>query len=142
MPSPYGIATFCDDVRHEVDGKMTYVGVCGPELIVGVTAPINLPKFVVIIDLCVPFGFKYDKVKIGISIKKKSEVVNIFEVEPDDVQHEWGEQSLLRIGSIVQFAPLKLEENCLIKPVAYFDDLELELGGLRVSFPTEDVAAQ
>lgn len=46
---PSGFVTFCDDIRHEVTGKMTLVGVYGGQMIVGGTLPITLPQICAVI---------------------------------------------------------------------------------------------
>lgn len=48
--SPYGHCIFCEDIRQEVDGKQTYVGVInGPELYVLGLLPTSIGKFSVYI---------------------------------------------------------------------------------------------
>lgn len=44
---------FCDDVRHEVGGKMTYVGVYGTTMYVR-EFPLNLPQLFVVASVSVP----------------------------------------------------------------------------------------
>ena len=51
---PYLHATFCDDVRHEVTGKMVYVGVYSDSLIAS-EYPVLLPKMVVVAHYAYPF---------------------------------------------------------------------------------------
>ncbi len=54
LSHPYLHATFCDDVRQEVTGKMLYVGVYNGELIAA-AYPILLPKPAVVAHYGYPF---------------------------------------------------------------------------------------
>jgi hypothetical protein len=42
---PYGTALFCDDVRYEVNGKISLIGIYGPDLVVLGDLPTILPRF-------------------------------------------------------------------------------------------------
>ena len=47
---PYAYVTYCDDIRHEVDGKFSLMGVYGKNLLVFGDFPITLPKFIIVIN--------------------------------------------------------------------------------------------
>ena len=42
--TPFGYTIFCDDVRNEINGKVTLVGVYAGDVIVLGTLPVTLPK--------------------------------------------------------------------------------------------------
>lgn len=42
---PYGAAVFCDDIRVEIGGKFTLVGVYGTAMLVAGEPPYQIPKF-------------------------------------------------------------------------------------------------
>jgi hypothetical protein len=44
-PSAYGDTIFCDDIRHEVGGKASYIGVYRTNLYINGTFPFTLPLF-------------------------------------------------------------------------------------------------
>lgn len=44
-PDVYGYTIFCDDIRSEADGKISYIGAYGGHMFVHVGFPITLPKF-------------------------------------------------------------------------------------------------
>jgi hypothetical protein len=44
-PDFYGHTLFCDDIRTEADGKMTYVGAYLSNMLVHGNFPVSLPKF-------------------------------------------------------------------------------------------------
>jgi hypothetical protein len=43
--TPHGTVIFCDDIRHEVGGKVSYIGVYRRNLFVHGEFPFTLPKF-------------------------------------------------------------------------------------------------
>jgi hypothetical protein len=47
VPTNFGHTIFCDDIRNEVDGKVTYVGVYNGSMIVNGAFPFTLAKFAV-----------------------------------------------------------------------------------------------
>jgi len=44
VPTPYGFTLFCDDIRNEMDGKVTLVGIYTAEMIFNVPFPVIIPK--------------------------------------------------------------------------------------------------
>ena len=50
-PDVYGHVLFCDDIRSEVDGKVTYVGVYTARMRIHVPFPVLLPKFGIAVDV-------------------------------------------------------------------------------------------
>lgn len=52
IPKKFGITLFCDDIRNEVDGKVTYVGVYnGGSMIFASPFPAQIPKLGIAITL-------------------------------------------------------------------------------------------
>ena len=49
-PEIFGHTIFCDDIRFEVDGKFTYVGVYQGTMYVHAVFPVTLPKFAIAIS--------------------------------------------------------------------------------------------
>jgi hypothetical protein len=45
-PAPCGYTVFCDDIRQEVGGKPSYMGVYMGRMLIGATFPLAMPKFV------------------------------------------------------------------------------------------------
>jgi hypothetical protein len=46
-PEAYGYTIFCDDIRAEIGGKLTYVGAYPSNMVVHGTFPFVLPKFAI-----------------------------------------------------------------------------------------------
>ena len=73
-PETFGRVTFCDDIRNEVDGKVTLVGCYGADMVFPYPFPVLLPK----LGLAVQFAEKTDA---------KSEALKLeifFPGDPDD----------------------------------------------------------
>jgi hypothetical protein len=51
IPAVYGLTVFCDDIRGEVDGKVTYVGVYNGNMVFGVPFPVQMPKLGIAVTL-------------------------------------------------------------------------------------------
>jgi hypothetical protein len=49
-PTPYGYTIFCDDIRQEVEGKLTIVGAYGHQMIIYDNLPFILPKFGLLVN--------------------------------------------------------------------------------------------
>lgn len=44
-PDVFGTTIFCDDIRTEIDGKVTFVGVYSQQMFIHGEFPVTLPKF-------------------------------------------------------------------------------------------------
>jgi hypothetical protein len=64
--SPFGYTTFCDDIRQEVAGKSTLVGVYGPEMTVFGTLPTNLPKLALSVNYLEHVGESEDPLELRV----------------------------------------------------------------------------
>ncbi len=65
---PYGFTLFCDDLREEVGGKTTYVGVYGDAMYVKPELPFQLPKLHLAIHIFNEPGKIFKTLKIQIAI--------------------------------------------------------------------------
>jgi hypothetical protein len=44
-PDFFGHTLFCDDIRNELDGKNSFIGVYGTQMLIHADFPVTLPKF-------------------------------------------------------------------------------------------------
>jgi hypothetical protein len=51
---PYGTTIFCDDIRDELGGKLSLIGVYGPDLIIDAPFPALLPKLGILVNARIP----------------------------------------------------------------------------------------
>ena len=67
-PTPYGFTTFCDDIRHEMGGKKTLVGIYAADMNFHGPLPITLPKFCLAIHYFERPGESSDPIKIEVTL--------------------------------------------------------------------------
>ncbi|MDQ6435531.1 hypothetical protein RB623_15850 [Mesorhizobium sp. LHD-90] len=140
MFEPYGVTIFCDDIRSEIGGKHTLVGVYGSNLIIKKAKPAILPLISVAATIVIPNEFKATTMiyrlkryktedDLGsddyeILVESKRELKNK-PITPGRVSRE------VEMFSLSQ---LQVEDDCLLASRAYFEDLEVKLGVLIVKF--------
>ncbi len=62
---PFGFTIFCDDIRYELQNKLSLVGCYGVEMLVHDNAPVMLPKLGMLVQARLPFE-KMPPVKLNI----------------------------------------------------------------------------
>lgn len=142
MSKPYGVTLFCDDIRQEVNGKTTLVGVYGPELIVLGEDSVTMPILALSMRLLIPPDLKFKNVKIVISLQSGSESKMLAELDeikmPDRESLEKTttippEGAMALFNGHVSFSPFVAIPNDVIRVRAYIDDLEVRMGSLKVT---------
>lgn len=141
MTQGYGTTLFCDDIRDEVNGKKTFVGVYSDRMLVDSDFPVIIPTLgfyiqlleeldnaegAVQIKILVP-GQQGDEVIVDVSLPSdRAEIVN------RDPQRD---REAKFLTSIVAFraSPLLLQKKGRIKVRAYKGDQEIRLGTLLVT---------
>jgi hypothetical protein len=80
-PDIFGYTIFCDDIRYEADGKVTYVGTYNQTLIVKAKFPITLPKF----GLGITFAQRAElfTMKLGLKVFLPGDVDEAASIETD-----------------------------------------------------------
>lgn len=69
---PHGYTLFCEDVRHEVDGKITMVGVLGAEIVLQADLPSTLPQLSVWVIFCEALNDSFDSLTIELALPGRS----------------------------------------------------------------------
>ena len=67
-PTPFGYTIFCDDIRHEISGKTTFVGIYAGEMILHVPLPAIYPKLCLAIHYTERPGESTEPVRIEVSL--------------------------------------------------------------------------
>jgi hypothetical protein len=125
---------FCDDVRQETTGKLSFVGVYLNTMVVP-SFPIQLPKFCLVMTVRTPerqpfkdLVFKVlldDSVLVELPIPETALQQNIERAQTDD-------ERFLIFTAVTQIAPLQLAASSVIRARAFADSTELKGGALRV----------
>lgn len=140
--------TFCDDIRHEVSNKLSYIGVYSGNLYVQ-AFPVALPKLCVAIKVVTPRDKPLDSIRLR--ILKDDETFQ--EITVDEGQLSASMESLngqikselknlaQTASFVIVFSPMQLDGPCTLRVrVAIGDEEELKGIGLVISqFPQENL---
>jgi hypothetical protein len=123
-PEFYGFTIFCDDIRQEVGGKITYVGAYGGRLLVHGDFPVRLPKFAL--------GITYIQRRASFIQPSKFLVFlpGDSDDQPEDVTNS--ANSILAINSMIVLSPFEMKQPGHIKVRATRGDALVRLGALLI----------
>jgi len=148
VPDYFGYSIFCDDVRQEIGGKATFIGVYRAVIFVHESFPAVIPKFVIAINFFQRKSAVRDNAKVRIYLPGEEEDYD----KPAQIEGVIGglqegaekittsmqkipgaDTSFMRIESPLVFTPLILAEPGLIKVRVILDDeLVIRIGQLQV----------
>jgi len=139
---------FCDDIRHELGGKLSYIGVYSGMLFVP-TFPATLSKLCLAMNVLTPADRPF--AKLTVRLLKDEDV--LVEGTLDDAQlsaavdlpteDAMAKDRILALQSIIVFSPFVLEGPCTLRVRAETEEGELRGLGLRVEqAPAEMVIQQ
>lgn len=130
---------FCDDIRHEISGKVSYIGVYSSDLIVP-SLPVTLPKLCLSVKVVTPADMPLGS--LTLRILKNEEVLQEISVEEEQLnaasessEGMTDEERKERIQSaqfMLVFSPIQFEERCVLKVRVQTEDEELQGIGLRI----------
>lgn len=133
MREPYGMAIYCDDIRQEVGGKTTLVGIYGADMIVQGDKPVQIPMLAIALHIFIPSDFHYETAKVVVSEKEGDVVTPIFEMEVPTGPFSNGESDKdFMIKTTFSMSPFFAKPNSQIRTRAYLDELEVKMGGLKI----------
>lgn len=140
--TPYGETIFCDDIREEVNGKISIIGIYSGTLIVYQPFPLHLAKFSLLTSYYERLGESSSPVELQVSIPgdKPGEPSVKVNLPIDEVrkaspnQKIRGEDILVTMKNKMIFTPLPLKEEGFIRVRAYRDDLEIRMGSIFVTY--------
>lgn len=136
-----GTTIFCDDIREEVSGKSTLVGVYkGVMLLHTRELPVTLPKLCFFIIYPEPPDPSYDKLELKIFAPGEKEPVCTADVAmnkarlavPLPMPEIGGDPNFHQLSLAIILSPFKISEFGRINVRAYRDEEELKLGSLLV----------
>ena len=141
-PDIFGHTIFCDDIRLEVGGKVTYVGAYTGTMNIHAMFPVTLPKFAIAIffnqkkeiftanlglRIFMP-GDTQDKA----SIEGEVEEIPSGVAEQNVIENSAPDKNYTLMGTSMVFAPFIIKEPGLIKVRVLRDSKMHRLGVLRV----------
>ena len=131
---PSGHVLFCDDIREEVTGKITYIGGYANVMFVR-QIPATIPQFCIMVTLRTEIDDTDDltmKVIYEVNGEDRLLVETLATFEDELPLRKPDEFTMREFRSNFVISPLQLEEPGRIKVRAYKGDNELRLGSLRV----------
>lgn len=149
----YGITVFCDDIRHEINGKMTLVGCYASELNFSGPPPGVLPTFAALVHLRFSRNITFEALQITVIKVEGGESSEIFsansKVAPDaftdksDAGEENTGEKVLSVVVPIQWTPLVFSGPALLRVRAKLDSgKEVRAGSLVINFPAEGSAEE
>lgn len=141
---PSGSVVFCDDVRQEVAGKLTFVGAYAGHMMLTANLPVVLPQ------ICAVTTFRLapptEQIKAVFKILKSGQDEPLFEMEadipaaqpsdffsPTAADQDPDAVKFLQMIITAQMQNLIITEPCTLKVRAFVGDDEIRLGALRIS---------
>lgn len=150
--APSGYTIFCDDIRHEITGKTTLVGVYNGQLIVSGILPVTLPQICAAITLRLTPPEQPLKAVVKIFRSDEIEPLFVFEADIEPVGAQLIPQPLpnlepdaltfMQMGISAQIQSMVVNEPCALKVRAFIGDDEIRLGSLQISGDPAGGAAQ
>jgi hypothetical protein len=138
---PSGYVIFCDDIRHEVSGKTTQVGVYNGQLILAGTLPATIPQVCAVISLRI--APPRQSVSPSIKIFQTGVEDPLFEFEvtieaiiedqflsPDERKND--EFKFMQLSVNAPLQGLIITEPCQIQVRAFIGDDEIRLAALQI----------
>lgn len=137
---PFLSTTYCDDLRQEVGGKQSLIGVYNGVMFVQ-QFPVTLPKFWVVASYVVPRGEPPKSLKFRIF--KDNEPLADLDAAPEYLEQlaharepvvppPDGSQKVISTQTQVCFAPLVIDAPCVLRVTAITDKGETRGLGLQV----------
>jgi hypothetical protein len=137
-------AIFCDDVRPELGGKISLMGIYDTDLL-ALSFPLHLPK------LCVQVKLRIGRAEMPKSIRflallgeqtigewiLDEEILSSKPMPPADPDISNDDLHLTLAAGFI-FTPLVAAEPTRLKIRAYVDDEELKANSLNIRLPTEE----
>lgn len=125
-------AIYCDDIRHEVGNKMSFMGCYQSELLVPMV-PIGLSKLYVYVTVLTPITRPFKSLTLRVVLDDKTELARIeipAEVLSNLPEVEDSTATRKSISTALMFSPFFIEKASVLRVVA--DTEEGEIVGPRL----------
>jgi hypothetical protein len=143
---PVGFTIFCDDIRQEVGGKTSLIGIYNGVMLIHSTFPATLPKFGFRIEFLEPAQLALERdftveFRIYLPGDEDDEPSLLAPLEPEPEQARaalenlpppTGQRLVAHVISNLVATPFVLKEPGMIRVRAKYKDNDLRCGSLRV----------
>lgn len=127
---------FCDDIRHEVNGKISFIGVYSGKLFVH-DFPITLPKLCLDIKIRTPIDLPFEE--LTISVFKDDEVLEEIIIDKEQckeaneaINNGSDEFRVLSAAFQLIFSPIEFERPCKLRVRAQTESEEIKGLALQI----------
>ncbi len=139
MSGEYGTTIFCEDIRDEVGGKKTYVGVFGAEMVVGAPLPAMIPQFAFAVTLLEPITSANGPLNFKIFLPGDNGDEVVLDIEAPIERHDVAKSTEIDpaaefVCTLMAFkiSPLVISNEGYIRVRAYKEGREIRLGSIKV----------
>lgn len=138
-PSTFGYTVFCDDVRHEMFGKISLIGIYQGEMKVVGVLPISIPKFALAIHYFETAGESDAPLELRVFLPGDLDdapthrFAMAFPPRAEVEKPPDGDDVRVGIHFFMQMAPLVISQAGRIKVRMMRGDNIIRLGSLRVT---------
>jgi hypothetical protein len=149
MTKPYGTTIFCDDIRDEVTGKKTYVGVYLDEMVLHGPYPAIIPQFAIAITYLEPLSEPVKPVSIKVFVPGPSDLgdvavdIELPESRANSIDEAARDPLAEYRAHILHFkiSPFVVANEGYVKVRAYIGDQECRLGAMKIRQVTDEEIA-
>ena len=143
--SAYGFTVFCDDIRYEIGGKISFMGIYGGELVVFGEYPLTINKLmlaVYVMDIPEHHGDEIDIAvfmpgNVGSDPDYMSKYTLVAD-EPSEDSEKFGISRRAVASDLIQIGPITVTERGYIRVRAYHKGQEIKSGALEIRVQNED----
>ena len=133
---------FCEDVRHELGGKVSFMGIyTGGSLIVPKELPVVIPKLCAVVNAFTGIKDPFEKLSIVLYTDDiVSSQIDIPEEKLTEVKQKGEENSdfsMIQIGVMFALPGLFIEKPCILRVEAKTEREVFLSAKLRIEFPPE-----
>lgn len=139
------LTVFCDDIRQEIGGKLSYIGVYSGNMLVS-EFPAVLPKLCLALSVVAPTLNPFRKLTLRILKDKEilaegslgeAELKNFVEATNDVAEDDHKDRVQIFRSNFV-FSPFKLDGPCILRVRVETEDGELRGVGLQIGLAPRD----
>lgn len=130
---------FCDDIRHEINGKISYIGVYSSQLFVP-SFPATLPKLCLSVKTVIPADEPLQEFKLVVF--KDDDALQEIELdkeqlaEASDSIEEKTEEKAMVAQFMLVFSPIQFDDPCTLRVRVQTESGELRGVALKVDQAT------
>ena len=139
---------FCDDIRQEIGGKVSLIGVYSGKMLVS-SFPAVLPKVCLVLSVVTPASDPFRA--LNIRITRDEELITEMKLEEkdftssveaaSDMPEDQKKDRILLFQPMFVFSPFKVDGPCILRVRVGTENGELRGVGLKIELGAEKIAS-